>query len=55
SGFVSQDLYMHGFFSAWIKFPADYTAGVVVFFFLICQMETCSRRSRMKSILRDYF
>ncbi|XP_068663355.1 probable xyloglucan endotransglucosylase/hydrolase protein 28 [Aristolochia californica] len=34
SGFVSQDLYLHGFFSASIKLPADYTAGVVVAFYL---------------------
>ncbi|KAL5553322.1 hypothetical protein UlMin_040723 [Ulmus minor] len=34
SGFVSQDLYMHGFFSASIKLPADYTAGVVVAFYM---------------------
>lgn len=32
SGFVSQDLYLHGFFSVSIKLPADYTAGVVVAF-----------------------
>ncbi|KAI3983449.1 hypothetical protein MKX01_038869 [Papaver californicum] len=34
SGFVSQDLYLHGFFSASIKLPADYTAGVVVAFYV---------------------
>ncbi|KAM0013996.1 putative xyloglucan:xyloglucosyl transferase [Helianthus debilis subsp. tardiflorus] len=34
SGFVSQDLYFHGFFSASIKLPADYTAGVVVAFYV---------------------
>ncbi|CAN6550022.1 unnamed protein product [Malus baccata var. baccata] len=34
SGFVSQDLYQHGFFSASIKLPADYTAGVVVAFYM---------------------
>ncbi|KAI3731676.1 hypothetical protein L1987_62865 [Smallanthus sonchifolius] len=34
SGFVSQDLYFHGFFSASIKLPADYTAGVVVAFYM---------------------
>nr|GEY91958.1 probable xyloglucan endotransglucosylase/hydrolase protein 28 [Tanacetum cinerariifolium] len=33
SGFVSQDLYLHGYFSASIKLPADYTAGVVVAFY----------------------
>ncbi|XP_047341382.1 probable xyloglucan endotransglucosylase/hydrolase protein 27 [Impatiens glandulifera] len=34
SGFVSQDIYRHGFFSASIKLPADYTAGVVVAFYM---------------------
>ncbi|KAL7606165.1 probable xyloglucan endotransglucosylase/hydrolase protein 28 [Lactuca sativa] len=34
SGFESQDLYLHGFFSASIKLPADYTAGVVVAFYM---------------------
>lgn len=34
AGFVSQDLYLHGFFSASIKLPADYTAGVVVAFYM---------------------
>ncbi|XP_059655293.1 probable xyloglucan endotransglucosylase/hydrolase protein 28 [Cornus florida] len=34
SGFVSHDLYLHGFFSASIKLPADYTAGVVVAFYM---------------------
>ncbi|KAL4304640.1 hypothetical protein GQ457_10G028270 [Hibiscus cannabinus] len=34
SGFVSQDLYLHGFFSASIKLPVDYTAGVVVAFYM---------------------
>ncbi|KAI6677224.1 hypothetical protein NL676_038020 [Syzygium grande] len=34
SGFVSQDLYLHGSFSASIKLPADYTAGVVVAFYM---------------------
>lgn len=34
SGFVSHDLYKHGFFSASIKLPADYTAGVVVAFYV---------------------
>ncbi|RZR77084.1 hypothetical protein BHM03_00002060 [Ensete ventricosum] len=29
SGFISNDLYDHGFFSASIKLPSDYTAGVV--------------------------
>ncbi|KAL6001200.1 putative xyloglucan endotransglucosylase/hydrolase protein 27 [Asimina triloba] len=40
AGFVSQDLYLHGFFSASIKLPADYTAGVVVAFYdwLLLQM-----------------
>ncbi|KAK4762540.1 hypothetical protein SAY86_008308 [Trapa natans] len=34
SGFVSHDLYLHGFFGASIKLPADYTAGVVVAFYM---------------------
>lgn len=34
AGFVSQDLYLHGYFSASIKLPADYTAGVVVAFYM---------------------
>ena len=34
SGFVSQDLYLHGYFSASIKLPADYTAVVVVAFYV---------------------
>ncbi|MQM21974.1 hypothetical protein Taro_055021 [Colocasia esculenta] len=33
SGFISSDLYNHGFFSAKIKLPSDYTAGVVVAFY----------------------
>ncbi|XP_042504518.1 probable xyloglucan endotransglucosylase/hydrolase protein 30 [Macadamia integrifolia] len=33
SGFISSSLYNHGFFSANIKLPADYTAGVVVAFY----------------------
>ncbi|CAA7401347.1 unnamed protein product [Spirodela intermedia] len=34
AGFASQDLYLHGFFSASIKLPSDYAAGVVVAFYL---------------------
>ncbi|KAH0453041.1 hypothetical protein IEQ34_017365 [Dendrobium chrysotoxum] len=34
SGFASQDLYLHGFFSASIKLPSDYAAGVVVAFYM---------------------
>ncbi|KAF3792419.1 putative xyloglucan endotransglucosylase/hydrolase protein 28 [Nymphaea thermarum] len=34
SGFVSSDLYQYGFFSASIKLPGDYTAGVVVAFYM---------------------
>ncbi|WOL11612.1 putative xyloglucan endotransglucosylase/hydrolase protein 28 [Canna indica] len=34
AGFVSQDLYLHGFFSASIKLPSDYAAGVVVAFYM---------------------
>ncbi|XP_077234286.1 putative xyloglucan endotransglucosylase/hydrolase protein 30 [Tasmannia lanceolata] len=33
SGFISSDLYHHGLFSASIKLPSDYTAGVVVAFY----------------------
>ncbi|CAL9106805.1 unnamed protein product, partial [Musa textilis] len=33
SGFISNDLYDHGFFSASIKLPSDYSAGVVVAFY----------------------
>lgn len=33
SGFRSSDLYNHGFFSARIKLPSDYTAGIVVAFY----------------------
>ncbi|KAL6981497.1 putative xyloglucan endotransglucosylase/hydrolase protein 30 [Sarracenia purpurea var. burkii] len=33
SGFKSSDLYNHGFFSARIKLPSEYTAGVVVAFY----------------------
>ncbi|CAA6667036.1 unnamed protein product [Spirodela intermedia] len=33
SGFISSDLYDHGFFSAKIKLPSNYTAGVVVAFY----------------------
>ncbi|XP_010276803.1 PREDICTED: probable xyloglucan endotransglucosylase/hydrolase protein 30 [Nelumbo nucifera] len=33
SGFISSSLYNHGFFSAKIKLPSDYTAGVVVAFY----------------------
>lgn len=34
SGFVSQKDYYYGFFSAAIKLPPDYTAGVVVAFYV---------------------
>ncbi|KMZ69619.1 xyloglucan endotransglycosylase, family GH16 [Zostera marina] len=34
AGFASQDLYLHGLFSASIKLPADYAAGVVVAFYM---------------------
>ncbi|KAL0732917.1 hypothetical protein Bca4012_009127 [Brassica carinata] len=34
SGFVSNDIYLHGFFSSSIKLPADYSAGVVIAFYL---------------------
>ncbi|KAK8935724.1 putative xyloglucan endotransglucosylase/hydrolase protein 30 [Platanthera zijinensis] len=34
SGFISSDLYYHGFFSTSIKLPSEYTAGVVVAFYM---------------------
>jgi Glycosyl hydrolases family 16 len=34
SGFISTDSYQHGFFSASIKLPRGYTAGVVVAFYV---------------------
>ncbi|KAL6566304.1 putative xyloglucan endotransglucosylase/hydrolase protein 27 [Orobanche gracilis] len=34
SGFLSQEVYLHGYFGASIKLPADYTAGVVVAFYM---------------------
>ncbi|XP_010519083.1 PREDICTED: probable xyloglucan endotransglucosylase/hydrolase protein 30 [Tarenaya hassleriana] len=33
SGFISSNMYQHGFFSAMVKLPADYPAGVVVAFY----------------------
>ncbi|MCD7446896.1 hypothetical protein HAX54_018867 [Datura stramonium] len=33
SGFKSSDLYNHGFFSAKIKLPSDYTAGSLFAFY----------------------
>ncbi|KAM4085212.1 hypothetical protein ACJW30_10G009500 [Castanea mollissima] len=33
SGFISSNLYKHGFFSANIKLPSDYTAGICVAFY----------------------
>ncbi|KAJ3672609.1 hypothetical protein LUZ60_007330 [Juncus effusus] len=33
SGFISSDAYQHGLFSASIKLPSDYTAGIVVAFY----------------------
>ncbi|RRT44052.1 hypothetical protein B296_00040330 [Ensete ventricosum] len=40
SGFISKDMYYHGFFSASIKLPSDYTAGVVVAFY-VSHCSTC--------------
>ncbi|KAF2916054.1 probable xyloglucan endotransglucosylase/hydrolase protein 28 [Oryza sativa Japonica Group] len=34
AGFASQDVFLHGFFSAAVKLPAYYAAGVVVAFYL---------------------
>ncbi|XP_010539209.1 PREDICTED: probable xyloglucan endotransglucosylase/hydrolase protein 29 [Tarenaya hassleriana] len=33
SGFISSDMYQHGFFSSLIKLPGAYTAGIVVAFY----------------------
>ncbi|KAK4786608.1 hypothetical protein SAY86_010441 [Trapa natans] len=33
AGFISSDMYQHGFYSAKIKLPSNYTAGVVVAFY----------------------
>lgn len=33
AGFISSEMYQYGFFSAAIKLPADYTAGIVVAFY----------------------
>ncbi|KAK0603505.1 hypothetical protein LWI29_005643 [Acer saccharum] len=33
AGFISSSMYNHGFFSALIKLPADYTAGICVAFY----------------------
>jgi hypothetical protein len=40
SGFISSDYYLHGFFSASIKLPRDYTAGVVVAFYVSVRLST---------------
>jgi hypothetical protein len=40
SGFISSDYYLHGFFSASIKLPRDYTAGVVVAFYVSVPVST---------------
>ncbi|KAI4371521.1 hypothetical protein MLD38_019745 [Melastoma candidum] len=34
AGFITSDMYQHGFFSANIKLPSAYTAGVVVAFYM---------------------
>ncbi|CAN6448671.1 unnamed protein product [Victoria cruziana] len=34
SGFASQDKYYHGFFSAAVKLPSSYSAGIVVAFYM---------------------
>ncbi|ONK58950.1 uncharacterized protein A4U43_C08F1400 [Asparagus officinalis] len=34
SGFISSDMYQYGLFSASIKLPSDYTAGIVVAFYM---------------------
>ncbi|KAG6527851.1 hypothetical protein ZIOFF_009985 [Zingiber officinale] len=43
AAFASQDLYLHGFFSASIKLPSDYVDGVVVAFYsLLCSDGLCN-------------
>ncbi|KAG6495699.1 hypothetical protein ZIOFF_043525 [Zingiber officinale] len=39
AAFASQDLYLHGFFSASIKLPSDYMAGVVVAFYSLLRRD----------------
>ncbi|KAG6492675.1 hypothetical protein ZIOFF_047640 [Zingiber officinale] len=39
AAFASQDLYLHGFFSASIKLPSDYVAGVVVAFYSLLRRD----------------
>ena len=34
SGFISSNMYQHGFFSSLIKLPGAYTAGLVVAFYV---------------------
>lgn len=34
SGFISSDMYQYGLFSASVKLPSDYTAGIVVAFYM---------------------
>lgn len=41
SGFISSDMYQHGLFSALIKLPSDYTAGVVVAFYVSLNVLLC--------------
>jgi xyloglucan:xyloglucosyl transferase len=38
---MSSDYYLHGFFSASIKLPKDYTAGVVVAFYVSTPNPSC--------------
>lgn len=42
SGFKSSDLYNNGFFSAKIKLPSDYTAGIVVAFYVRTKIQASS-------------
>lgn len=42
SGFVSSRMYNHGFFSAMIKLPSDYTAGICVAFYVSSELITDS-------------
>ncbi|AQK60859.1 putative xyloglucan endotransglucosylase/hydrolase protein 30 [Zea mays] len=46
SGFISSSMYQHGFFSASIKLPSDYTAGVVVAFYVRVQRRRVREAAR---------
>ncbi|XP_042380107.1 uncharacterized protein LOC121972512 [Zingiber officinale] len=52
AAFASQDLYLHGFFSASIKLPSDYVAGVVVAFYHLRRIKVRDKGSVAKSGVR---